>query len=91
MSQRGHRESEGSDNPGNFLAILNTIAQHDPLIEKRMKAHGNAKYTSKNIQNEILETLAEMVQQEIINEVKQSEVLRMKQKTSRRKNKCLLS
>ncbi|KAL2102076.1 hypothetical protein ACEWY4_003837 [Coilia grayii] len=74
LSQRGHRESEGSDNPGNFLAILDTIAKHDPLIKKRLKAHRNAKYTSKNIQNEILETLAEMVQQEIINEVKQSEV-----------------
>lgn len=74
MSQRGHRESEGSDNQGNFLAILNTIAKHNPVIEKRMKAHGNAKYTSKNIQNQILETLAEMVQEEIINEVKESEV-----------------
>uniref|UniRef100_A0A0F8AM26 Uncharacterized protein n=1 Tax=Larimichthys crocea TaxID=215358 RepID=A0A0F8AM26_LARCR len=31
-----------------------------------MKAHGNAKYTSKTIQNEMLEFLAEMVQQDII-------------------------
>ena len=62
ISQRGHRESEGSDNPGYFFAILDAIAQHDPLIEKRMNAHGNAKYTSKNILNEILETLAELVQ-----------------------------
>ncbi|XP_061589448.1 zinc finger MYM-type protein 1-like [Cololabis saira] len=63
---------EGSDDPDNFLALLGTLANHDPLIEKRL--NGDAKYTSKNIQNEILETLAEMVQQEIINEVKQSEV-----------------
>lgn len=74
VSQRGHRESEGSNNPGNFLAILEAIANHDPLIKKRLKGHHNAKYTSKNIQNEILETLAEMVQQQIINEVKQSQV-----------------
>ncbi|KAL0970564.1 hypothetical protein UPYG_G00243790, partial [Umbra pygmaea] len=74
ISQRGHMESEGSDNPSNILAILDAIAQHDSLIEKRMNAHGNAKYTSKNIQNEILEMLAEMVQLDIIKEVKQSEV-----------------
>lgn len=74
ISQRGHREAEGSDNPGNFLIILDAIAQHDSLTEKRMNAHGNAKYTSKNIQNEILETLAEMVHLDIIKEVKQSEV-----------------
>ncbi|KAL6490177.1 hypothetical protein MHYP_G00005220 [Metynnis hypsauchen] len=74
ISQRGHRESEDSDNRGNFLAILEEIAKHDSFLEKRMKAHGNAKYTSKTIQNEMLECLAEMVQEEIIREVKQSEV-----------------
>ena len=39
-----------------------------------MKAHGNAKYTSETIQNEMLECLAEMFQEEIIREIKQSEV-----------------
>ncbi len=66
IAQRGHRESNDSNNKGNFLAILEQIAKHDPLIEKRMNAYGNAKYTSKGIQNEILECLAEMVQADII-------------------------
>lgn len=74
IAQRGHRESNDSDNKGNFLAILNQIAKHDPFVQRRLDAHGNAKYTSHQIQNEILQGLAEMVQREIIDEVKQSEV-----------------
>lgn len=74
IAQRGHRESDDSHNKGHFLTILEEIAKHDPLIEKRMNACGNAKYTSHQIQNEVLEGLAEMVQSEIIREVKESEV-----------------
>ena len=66
IAQRGHRESEDSHNKGNFLAILDEIAKHDKFIEKRLDACGNAKYTSHQIQNEILQGLAEMVQTEII-------------------------
>lgn len=71
ISQRGHRESEDSNNKGNFIAILEEIAKHDPVVKKRMNAYGNSKYTSSGIQNEIL---AEMVRTEIIKEVKESEV-----------------
>uniref|UniRef100_A0A3B5QKP1 DUF4371 domain-containing protein n=1 Tax=Xiphophorus maculatus TaxID=8083 RepID=A0A3B5QKP1_XIPMA len=74
IAQRGHSESDDSDNKGNFLAVLNEIAKHDPFVQRRLDAHGNAKYTSHQIQNEILQGLAEMVQKEIIAEVKQSEV-----------------
>lgn len=74
IAQRGHRESEDSKNKGNFLAILDEIAKHDQFIEKRLDACGNAKYTSHQIQNEILQGLADMVQSEIIKEVKENEV-----------------
>uniref|UniRef100_A0A3B5B968 DUF4371 domain-containing protein n=1 Tax=Stegastes partitus TaxID=144197 RepID=A0A3B5B968_9TELE len=60
IAQRGHRESEGSSNKGNFLAILELIAKHDPLVKQKM-GHGNAKYTSHIFQNEIIEVLADMV------------------------------
>ena len=71
--RRGHRESDDS-HKGNILTILEEIAKHDPLIEKRMNACGNGKCTSHQIQNEVLEGLAEMVQSEIAREVKESEV-----------------
>ena len=74
IAQRGHRETEGADNRGNFLEILEMIAKHDPVVQKKMKGKQNAKYTSSVIQNEILECLANMVRDEIIREVKESEV-----------------
>lgn len=70
VAQRVHRESSDSKNKGNFLATPNEIAKHDQFIQKRMDAYRNAKYTSHQIQNKILQGLAEMVQSEIIKEVK---------------------
>uniref|UniRef100_A0A3B3RJL6 DUF4371 domain-containing protein n=1 Tax=Paramormyrops kingsleyae TaxID=1676925 RepID=A0A3B3RJL6_9TELE len=74
ISQRGHRETSDADNRGNFLAILNAIGNHDPFVKKKLTGSRNAKYTSHQIQNEILDTLAEMVRSSIINEVKESGV-----------------
>jgi hypothetical protein len=73
IAQRGHRESETSKNQGNFREILNLVSKHDPFIKKRLKeGPRNATYTSKAIQNEILDNLAEMVLGEIMDEVKAS-------------------
>lgn len=74
QAQRGHRESEDSDNRGNFIETLTVIANHDALISEKMREKGNAKYTSGTIQNEILECLANMVRDDIVKEVKESEV-----------------
>uniref|UniRef100_A0A672I8P6 TTF-type domain-containing protein n=1 Tax=Salarias fasciatus TaxID=181472 RepID=A0A672I8P6_SALFA len=76
---RGHRETEEAANRGNFLEILEMIAKHDPVVEKKMKGKQNAKYTSSVIQNEILDCLANMVHEEIIQEVKESEVFSVTQ------------
>lgn len=75
IAQRGHRESSDSRNKGNCLTILDEIVKHDQFMEKRLDACGNATYTSHQFQNEILQGLAEMVQSEIIKEVKENEVL----------------
>ncbi|XP_022529426.2 zinc finger MYM-type protein 1 isoform X1 [Astyanax mexicanus] len=74
IAQRGHNESADSDNKGNFMAILETIAKHDKTVKKRLTSIHNAKYTSKVIQNEVLSCLADMVRTKIIEEVKDSEV-----------------
>uniref|UniRef100_A0A3B5BCP2 DUF4371 domain-containing protein n=1 Tax=Stegastes partitus TaxID=144197 RepID=A0A3B5BCP2_9TELE len=59
IAQRGN-ESADSDNKGNFRAILETIANHDNVVKKRLTSINNAKYTSKVIQNEVLSCLADM-------------------------------
>uniref|UniRef100_A0A673HRZ6 TTF-type domain-containing protein n=1 Tax=Sinocyclocheilus rhinocerous TaxID=307959 RepID=A0A673HRZ6_9TELE len=66
IAQRGHDESAESDNRGNFIAILETIAKHDKTLKKRLHSIHNAKYTSKAIQNEVLSCLADMVRTKII-------------------------
>lgn len=73
IAQRGHRETVESNNRGNFLAILELLGNHDTVVRKKLKT-GNAKYTSHQIQNEMLDTLAEMVRSTIISEVKESQV-----------------
>ena len=72
---RGHRESSDSMNRGNFLEILHLIAEHDPIIKHRIE-HGprNATYTSPEIQNILLNIMANLVKDQICNAVKQAGV-----------------
>lgn len=74
IAQRGHNENDESRNRGNFLEILQVVGDHDSFIQKRLsEGPRNAMYTSKNIQNEILQILAGMVQEDILKEVKSSQ------------------
>lgn len=69
IAQRGYCETQEVVNKGNFLAILEMIAKHGTEVQKIMKRRQNAKYTSNTTQNEILECLANMVHDDIIEEV----------------------
>uniref|UniRef100_A0A667Z4Q8 TTF-type domain-containing protein n=1 Tax=Myripristis murdjan TaxID=586833 RepID=A0A667Z4Q8_9TELE len=63
IAQRGHIKTEGSQNKGNFLELIELIARHSPLIAKKKKkknASGSAKYLSNTFLNEILECLSDM-------------------------------
>ena len=77
ISQLGHHEDEdtaaGEENTGNFLAILQLIAKHDAVVAERI-AEGpkNAKYTSKDIQNEVIGIMADLVRDQIVDELKES-------------------
>ncbi|KPP64847.1 zinc finger MYM-type protein 1-like, partial [Scleropages formosus] len=93
IGQRGHNETIKSDRKGNFLGILELIAKHNPNIMKKINAVGNAKYTSVDIQNEILSCLAEMLRTSIIKAVKKSEmfsILPDEAKTIAKKSRFLL-
>ena len=62
IAQRGHRENPESRNAGNFLEILHLVGKYNPVIATKLKdLPGNAKYCSPKLQNEMLETLAEMI------------------------------
>lgn len=86
IAQCGYDESETSKNKGNFCEILNVVGNHDPFIKKRLEeGPRNAKYTSKVIQNYILDCLARMVLDEILKEVKVSEYFSVETKDMSKK------
>ena len=74
ISQRGHWENDENVNDGNFKQIINLIARHDAVVKKKMdQSAQNAKHTSNTIQNEILDTLAYMVRDSIVEDVKDAQ------------------
>ena len=65
-----HRESDKSQRRGNFLELLSLIAQHDPVIKARIEdLPNNAKYTSPDIQNSLINIMASGVQEIIYNNI----------------------
>lgn len=58
IAQRGHDESQDSENRGNFLELLELISKHNSIVAKKIKGPQNARYVHPSIQNEILDILA---------------------------------
>ncbi|XP_068127278.1 zinc finger MYM-type protein 1-like [Hyperolius riggenbachi] len=71
---RGHREKLGKLNSGNFLAIIELLAEYDPLLKQLLQLpQGTTKYLSPTIQNEIIEILSKQVVNDIVSEVQQAQ------------------
>lgn len=71
---RGSEEKIGSPNNGNFLGIIELIAEYDPFLEQHIKlfankGRGNVSYLSKTIFEEFVEAMAKKILQYIIREV----------------------
>lgn len=64
--QRGHNESEESNNKGNFREILETVPNRDAAVKRRLTTIHDTKYTSTIIRKEVLDCLAEVVHSEIV-------------------------
>ena len=64
---RGHDESVSSLNRGNFLEMVKLLALYNKEVNEVVleKAPKNAKYTSPDVQKEILSILARKVQKSI--------------------------
>lgn len=74
IALRGHRDDGTADscNKGNFLAILSYgIRSGNVALEKHLKeAPKNAIYTSKTIQNDLIDCIGDHIRAKIIGEVK---------------------
>ncbi|XP_024312396.1 zinc finger MYM-type protein 1-like [Brachypodium distachyon] len=68
---RGHDESPGSINQGNFLELIKLLALYNKEVNEVVlqNAPRNAKYTSGEVQQEILQLLSRRVQKNIIEEI----------------------
>ena len=73
IAHRAYREQDDAAaglNKGNFLELLSLIGKHDSKIAKKIEGlNENAKYTSPQIQNEVLQILVDMVREQIMEEV----------------------
>ena len=59
---REHDEWENSTNRGNFIELLQLLAMHDTVVMERIKdGPRNAMYTSSQVQNLLLNIMANMV------------------------------
>ena len=68
LPMRGHRTDGG--NKGNFLELLELLKKHDPQIQSRLDAlNKNATMLSSDIQNELLESAANLLLQKIKTDV----------------------
>ncbi|XP_073066009.1 uncharacterized protein [Primulina eburnea] len=67
---RGHDESVDSKNRGNYIELINLLGRMNPEIGSILeKAAKNAKYTSAEIQREILKIIAGIVRDKIREEI----------------------
>ena len=71
ISLRGQREDNQSKNPGNFKALLNfRIESGDQALKNHLETASKvAKYTSKDIQNEIISVIGKWMQRKILTEL----------------------
>ena len=63
-------EEDDFDNSGNYLELLKLMARHDPVMEAHLGSKkSRGKYTSPQIQNEIISSIATVIRDNIVKEV----------------------
>ena len=75
IALRGHREQGENGNPGNFISLLKFQANGDIVLNEHIReAANNAKYTSPEVQNDIIECIGEVILDDIIKDIQDSTV-----------------
>ena len=81
LALRGHRDDkiswteddEAHSNEGNFVELVRFRAETDPILAQHLaKSPRNARYTSKTIQNELVEVIGESIRNDILADVKRA-------------------
>jgi len=72
---RGHNETDDSENPGVFLGLIKYTSKFDVSLKAHLESGKAFKGTSKTIQNDILDSILEVCQAQIKEEINKSDFL----------------
>ncbi|KAJ4448834.1 hypothetical protein ANN_00225 [Periplaneta americana] len=72
LAFRGHRENESSGNRGNYLELLDLLAQNESLIRDHLQSNSLFKGTSPDIQTDLIEVITSVLNEKIKNEIEES-------------------
>ncbi|XP_063745024.1 zinc finger MYM-type protein 1-like [Eleginops maclovinus] len=70
LALRGKDESEGSSNAGIFRGLVDLVASLDEVFEEHLRTATVFKGTSKTVQNELLDCMASVIRERIVEEVR---------------------
>ena len=71
LAFRGHRETIGEANNGNFLQIIELLAKYDGVLKDLLDRPANSvKYLHHDIQNQLIQIVAQKMHIDIIDDIK---------------------
>lgn len=89
---RGHNENKNSVNKGNYMELLISNQEFDPLLQEHLDTSTIFRGTSVSIQNDLINAVADIIKNEIFNEIQNSQyVAIMLDETTDISNKSQLS
>lgn len=92
LAFRGHNENPSSLNRGNFLELLNFIAEKNPTLKQHLQNSTVFSGTSKSIQNDLISAIQTVMNNEIRQQVENTEFVSIiLDETSDYSNKSQLS
>lgn len=71
----GHDKSQSSNNPGVFLGLVDFVALLDSAMQEHLQKATVFKGTSKTIQIELLDCMLDILQRQIVQELKRTEFI----------------
>ncbi|XP_060864313.1 zinc finger MYM-type protein 1-like [Metopolophium dirhodum] len=89
---RGHNENKYSVNRGNYMELLISSQEFDPLLQEHLDTSTIFRGTSVSIQNDLINSIADVIKHEIFNEIQNTQyVAIMLDETTDISNKSQLS
>ena len=81
LAFRGKSEKIYQENNGNFLSIIEMIVEFDPVMQEHVQCiqHGaiHNHYLGHNIQNEVIQLLANEIKSKIIKKIKKQNIFQL--------------